>query len=109
MGRRVTLIPGDGIGPEGTGDARRALDATGVSLEWEVHDLGADSYVREGRPLLDRAVASVRETGLALKGPTATPAVQGFRSINLALRNELELYAGIRPCKHYGGVRSPFP
>jgi isocitrate dehydrogenase (NAD+) len=109
MGRRVTLIPGDGIGPEVTGAARRVLDATGVSLEWEVHDLGADSYVREGRPLLDRAVASVRETGLALKGPTATPSVKGFRSINLALRNELELYAGIRPCKHYAGVRSPFP
>jgi isocitrate dehydrogenase (NAD+) len=109
MARRVTLIPGDGIGPEVADATRRVLDATGVPLEWEVQELGAESYGREGQPLLDRAIASVRETGVALKGPTATPAVKGFRSINLALRNELGLYAGVRPCKHYRGVRSPFP
>ena len=106
---RVTLIPGDGIGPEVCAAARRALDATGVQFEWDVQELGAESYVREGPALLERAIASVRERGLALKGPTSTPAGTGFRSVNIALRNELDLYAGIRPSKHYPGVPTPFP
>jgi isocitrate dehydrogenase (NAD+) len=105
----VTLIPGDGIGPEVCEAARRALDATGVAFEWDVQELGAESYAREGPALLERAIASVRERGLALKGPTSTPAGTGFRSVNIALRNELDLYAGIRPAKHYAGVRTPFP
>ena len=109
MPHRVTLIPGDGIGPEVCEAARRALEATGAEFEWDVHDLGAESYVREGAPALERAIASVRERGVALKGPTSTPAVKGFRSINIALRNELDLYAGIRPSKHYPGIRTPFP
>jgi isocitrate dehydrogenase (NAD+) len=80
-----------------------------VEIEWDLQDVGAESYAREGPPLLKRAIASVRERGVALKGPTSTPAVKGFRSLNIALRKELDLYAGIRPCKHYPGVRSPFP
>ena len=109
MPQRVTLIPGDGIGPEVSEAARRVLDASGVLLEWEVIDLGAEAYAREGKPLLDAAIAAIRASRVALKGPTSTPAVKGFRSINLALRNELDLYAGIRPCKHFAGVRTPFP
>ena len=109
MPQRVTLIPGDGIGPEVSEATRRVLDATGVLLEWEVVDLGAEGYAREGKPLLDAAIAAIRASRVALKGPTSTPAVKGFRSINLALRNELDLYAGIRPCKHFAGVPSPFP
>jgi isocitrate dehydrogenase (NAD+) len=108
MTHSVTLIPGDGIGPEVCEAARRALEATGVPFEWDVQEMGAESYAREGRLLLERTIASVRERGLALKGPTSTPAGKGFRSLNIALRKELDLYAGIRPCKHYAGVRSPF-
>lgn len=106
---QVTLIPGDGIGPEVCEAARRALEATGVAFEWDVQELGAESYARAGPPLLERAIASVRERGAALKGPTSTPAGKGFRSVNIALRNELDLYAGIRPAKHYAGIRTPFP
>lgn len=109
MPHRITLIPGDGIGPEVCAAARSALEATGIVFEWDVQALGAESYAAEGPALLERAIASVRERGIALKGPTATPAVKGFRSINIALRNELGLYAGIRPSKHYAGVPTPFP
>jgi isocitrate dehydrogenase (NAD+) len=105
---RVTLIPGDGIGPEVSEAARRALEATGVAFEWDIQDLGAESYAREGPALLERAVDSIRERGVAIKGPTSTPSGSGFRSINIALRNALDLYTGIRPCKAYPGVRTPF-
>ena len=108
MPHRVTLIPGDGIGPEVSEAARRALEATGVAFEWDIQDLGAESYAREGPPLLERVIDSIRERGLAIKGPTSTPSGSGFRSINIALRNSLDLYAGIRPCKAYPGVRTPF-
>ena len=106
---RVTLIPGDGIGPEVCQAARRVLEATGVPFEWDVQEMGAEAYAREGPALLERAIASVKERGLALKGPTSTPAGKGFRSLNIGLRKELDLYAGVRPCKYYPGVRSPFP
>lgn len=109
MAHHVTLIPGDGIGPEVCDAARRALEATGVRFEWDVHELGAEAYAREGPPLLDRVVASVRERGVALKGPIATASSTGLRSINIALRHELDLYAGIRPCRAYPGVPTPFP
>ena len=105
----VTLIGGDGIGPELCDAARRALEATGVPFDWDVQEMGAESYAREGPPLLERTIASVRERGLALKGPTSTPKGKGFRSLNIALRKELDLYAGIRPCRHYQGVPTPFP
>lgn len=109
MVHHVTMIPGDGIGPEVCDAARRVLEATGVGLEWDAHDLGAESYARAGPPLLERVLASVRERGVALKGPIATPSGTGFRSINVALRTELDLYAGIRPCRAYPGVPTPFP
>ena len=108
MAHRVTLIPGDGVGPEITEAARRALDATGVELEWDRQDAGFETWEREGTPLPDRVLESIRERRVALKGPTKTP-VGGFRPINMPLRLEFDLYAGIRPCKAYPGVPTRFP
>jgi isocitrate dehydrogenase (NAD+) len=109
MSHRVTLIPGDGIGPEVCEAARRAVEATGVAVEWDVQEFGADLYRQVGSALLERVIASVRERGVALKGPTSTPSGSGFRSINIALRRELDLYAGIRPCRALPGMQTPFP
>lgn len=109
MSLRVTAIPGDGIGPEVLGAARRVLDATGVAIEWDVQDAGAEVARREGHPLPDRVVESIKGTRLALKGPTATPAGSGFRSVNLALRRAFDLYAGIRPCRIYEGIETRHP
>jgi isocitrate dehydrogenase (NAD+) len=108
LAHRVTLIPGDGVGPEVTEAARRALDATGVELEWDVQDAGYETWEREGTPLPDRVLESIRERRVALKGPTRTP-VGGFRPINMPLRLEFDLYAGIRPCKAYAGVPTRYP
>ena len=108
MAHRVTLIPGDGVGPEVTEAARRGLDATGVELDWDVQEAGYETWEREGTPLPDRVLESIRERRVALKGPTKTP-VGGFRPINMPLRLEFDLYAGIRPCKAYAGVPTRFP
>jgi isocitrate dehydrogenase (NAD+) len=108
LGHQVTLIPGDGVGPEVTEAARRALDATGVELEWDRQDAGFETWEREGTPLPDRVIESIRERRVALKGPTKTP-VGGFRPINMPLRLEFDLYAGIRPCKAYPGVPTRYP
>jgi isocitrate dehydrogenase (NAD+) len=108
LAHRVTLIPGDGVGPEVAEAARRALDATGVELEWDVQDAGYETWEREGTPLPDRVLESIRERRVALKGPTKTP-VGGFRPINMPLRLEFDLYAGIRPCKAYAGVPTRYP
>jgi isocitrate dehydrogenase (NAD+) len=105
---RVTLIPGDGIGPEVVSAARRVIDGTGVELEWDRQDAGFEVFEREGTPLPERVVESIRERRVALKGPTQTP-VGGFRPINMPLRREFDLYAGIRPCKAYPGVPTRFP
>jgi isocitrate dehydrogenase (NAD+) len=105
---RVTLIPGDGIGPEVVEAARRVLEATGVPFEWDRQDAGFETLEREGDPLPARVIASIHETRLALKGPTKTPP-GGFRPVNMPLREEFELYANIRPCKAYDGVRTRFP
>jgi isocitrate dehydrogenase (NAD+) len=108
LAHRVTLIPGDGVGPEVTEAARRALDATGVELEWDYQDAGYETWEREGTPLPERVLESIRERRVALKGPTRTPE-GGFRPINMPLRLEFDLYAGIRPCKAYPGVPTRFP
>jgi isocitrate dehydrogenase (NAD+) len=108
LAHRVTLIPGDGVGPEVTEAARRALDATGVELDWDHQDAGYETWEREGTPLPDRVLESIRARRLALKGPTMTP-VGGFRPVNMPLRLEFDLYAGIRPCKAYPGVPTRFP
>jgi len=104
----VTFIPGDGTGPELADAASRVLEATGVDFEWDFQDAGADVYEEEGSPLPDRVLDSIKERGLAIKGPLTTPVGSGFRSINVALRKELDLYACLRPCKHYQGVRTRF-
>jgi isocitrate dehydrogenase (NAD+) len=109
LAHRVTLIPGDGIGPEVTAAARRAIEATGVTIDWDIQAVGAEAFEREGTPLPDRVVDSIRDRGVALKGPTSTGAGSGFRSANIALREALDLYAGIRPCRALAGVRTRFP
>jgi isocitrate dehydrogenase (NAD+) len=109
MAYRVTLVPGDGTGPELTEATRRVLEATGVTFEWDVRHAGTDVMEQYGgNPLPDETLASIRENGLALKGPITTPIGTGFRSVNVALRHELGLYACLRPCKSYTGVRSKY-
>ena len=104
----VTLIPGDGTGPELVEATRRVLEATGVEFVWDEHPAGEDVYAEEGTPFPDRTLESIKRTKVGIKGPTTTPVGAGFRSINVQLRKELDLYACIRPCKLYEGVRSPF-
>jgi isocitrate dehydrogenase (NAD+) len=109
MAHRVVLIPGDGTGPELTEATRRVLEASGVALEWDVREAGADVMERHGgNPLPPDVLDAIRETGVALKGPITTPVGGGFRSVNVALRKELDMYAQVRPCKSYPGVRSRF-
>jgi isocitrate dehydrogenase (NAD+) len=109
MAHRVTLIPGDGIGPELTEATRRVLEATGVEFDWEVQYAGTDVMDRnDGNPLPDHVLDAIRETGVALKGPITTPVGGGFRSVNVGLRKALDLYGQVRPCKSYEGVRSRF-
>jgi isocitrate dehydrogenase (NAD+) len=106
MAIRVTLVPGDGIGPEVIGAARRAIDATAVRIEWDPQEIGAGAFVRTGDPLPNATLESIRTNRVALKGPVETPPASGMRSLNLALRRALDLYANIRPCRLYGGVPS---
>ena len=108
MAYRVTLIPGDGTGPELAAATKRVLEATGVRFDWDVQDAGVDVYEREGTPLPARVLDSLRSTKIGLKGPITTPVGTGFRSVNVALRKELDLYACERPCKSYPGVRSRY-
>jgi isocitrate dehydrogenase (NAD+) len=106
---RVTLIPGDGTGPELTEATRRVLEATGVEFDWDVRHAGTDVMEEnDGNPLPDEVLNAIRETGVALKGPITTPIGGGFRSVNVGLRKALDLYAQVRPCKSYPGVRSRF-
>jgi isocitrate dehydrogenase (NAD+) len=104
----ITLIPGDGIGPEVTEAARRVLEATGVKFNWEVVQAGAGVMEEYGTPLPETVLASIRRNRVALKGPVTTPVGTGFRSVNVALRQALDLYACVRPCKTYPGVPSPY-
>ena len=108
MTHRVTLIPGDGIGPEIMEAARRCIDNSGASIEWEVQEAGADVMEKYGTPLPDHVLDSIRRNKVAIKGPITTPIGTGFRSVNVALRHALNLYACVRPCKYYPGVRSLF-
>jgi isocitrate dehydrogenase (NAD+) len=109
VAHKVVLIPGDGTGPELSEATRRVLEATGVEFEWDVREAGADVMDKHGgNPLPDDVLEAIRETGVALKGPITTPVGSGFRSVNVALRKSLDLYAQIRPCKTYPGVRTRF-
>jgi isocitrate dehydrogenase (NAD+) len=106
---RVTLIPGDGTGPEIAEATRRVLEATGVEFDWDVREAGADVMDQHGgNPLPDPVIESIRRNGVAIKGPITTPVGTGFRSVNVALRKELDLYAQVRPCKLYAGVRTRY-
>jgi len=104
----ITLIPGDGVGPEVSEAARRAIDAAGADLEWEVHDAGLGVVERYGQPMPDHVLESIRRNRVAIKGPITTPVGKGIRSVNVALRKDLDLYALVRPCKSYPGVRSRY-
>jgi isocitrate dehydrogenase (NAD+) len=105
---RVTFIPGDGTGPEIADATRRVLEATGVGFDWDVRHAGADVMDEYGTPLPDEVLDSIRSNKVAIKGPITTPVGTGFRSVNVALRKELDLYMCLRPCKTYPGVRSRY-
>jgi len=104
----VTLVTGDGIGPEIAEAARRCIDATGAGINWIMAEAGVEVMERLGTPLPDETVESIKKTGIALKAPITTPVGTGFRSINVHLRQSLDLYACLRPCKSYQGVRSRY-
>jgi isocitrate dehydrogenase (NAD+) len=105
---KVTLITGDGIGPEIAEAARRCIDATGAAIEWDVQPAGVDVMETAGTPLPESTLESVRANGVALKAPITTPVGTGFRSVNVHLRQLFHLYACVRPCKSYKGVRSKY-
>ncbi len=104
----VTLITGDGIGPEIAEAARRCIDATGADINWQPVEAGTDVMARTGTPLPQATIESIKRNGIALKAPVTTPVGKGFRSINVHLRQMLDLYACLRPCKSYQGVRSRY-
>lgn len=104
----VTLIPGDGIGPEIAEATRRCVDATGAGINWEIAQAGIEAMERLGTPMPEATVESVKKNGVALKAPITTPVGTGYRSLNVFLRQTLDLYACLRPCKSYRGVRSRY-
>ncbi len=108
MTYNVTLIRGDGVGPELAEAARRVLEATGVKFNWDIVDAGVDIMETAGTPLPDNVLESIRRNKVAIKAPITTPIGMGFRSVNVAIRKELDLYACLRPAKTYQGVRSKY-
>src|SRR5256714_4226008 len=108
MAQRVTLIPGDGIGPELAEATRRVLDASGIELEWEVVEAGEACIATYGTPLPDHVLESIRRNGVAIKGPITTPIGSGFRSVNVTLRQTLGLYANLRPARSMKGVETRY-
>jgi isocitrate dehydrogenase (NAD+) len=109
VGYRVTLIPGDGIGPEVTGAARSVAAATGVPIDWEIVEAGEPAIRSSGTPLPDAVLESIRRNRVAIKGPITTPIGSGFRSVNVALRQQLDLYASVRPARAIAGVGTRYP
>jgi len=105
---KVTLIPGDGIGPEVTQAAKKCLEATGIKFEWEEAIAGTNAIKEYGTPLPGCVLKSIRKNKIALKGPIITPIGRGFRSVNVALRQELNLFACLRPVKSIPGIKSPY-
>lgn len=108
MTHKITLIPGDGIGPDVAAAAKMCVEATGTKIEWEEVICGQEAIKKFGTPLPDSVLESIRKNKVALKGPITTPVGGGFRSVNVKLRKELDLYACVRPCKTYEGVRSKY-
>jgi isocitrate dehydrogenase (NAD+) len=108
MAHRVTLIPGDGIGPELAEASRRVLDATGIAFEWEVVDAGEAVIEEHGTPLPEHVLESIKRNKVALKGPITTPVGEGFRSVNVTLRQALGLYANLRPARTIEGIETRY-
>ena len=108
MSYRVTLIPGDGIGPELSEATVGVLEATGIGFEWDVQSAGEATIASEGTPLPERVIESIRANGIAIKGPITTPVGSGFRSVNVGLRLALELYANVRPARSMKGVQTRY-
>jgi len=104
----ITLIPGDGIGPEISEAMRRVVESTGVKIDWDVQEAGADAMEKYGTPLPEQVLDSIRKNKIAIKGPVTTPIGSGFRSVNVALRKELDLYVNLRPCYSLKGVKSRY-
>ncbi|MGI8630974.1 MAG: isocitrate/isopropylmalate dehydrogenase family protein [Solirubrobacterales bacterium] len=109
MAHRVSFIRGDGTGPELADQVARILESTGVEFEWDWQEAGTDVYEEQGTPLPDSVLESIRENKVAMKAPITTPVGTGFRSVNVAIRKELDLYSCQRPCKSYEGVRTKYP
>ncbi len=106
--QKVTLIPGDGIGPEITESVVEILKAADAKIEWEIQTAGADVAEKEGSPLPERVIESIKKNRVALKAPVTTPIGKGFRSVNVQLRKSLDLYANLRPCKNIEGINTRF-
>jgi isocitrate dehydrogenase (NAD+) len=106
MAHKITLIPGDGIGPEITGAVVRIIEASGVEIEWESFIAGAEALARFGDPLPENVLESIRQNKVALKGPLTTPVAKGFASVNVRLRKTLDLYANLRPVRTRSGHRA---
>ncbi len=104
----ITLIEGDGIGPEIADAVVRIIDAAGVKINWDRQSAGLDVIEKEGVPLPNRVIESIKKNKVALKAPVTTPIGKGFRSVNVQLRRELDLYANVRPCKNIDGIKTPF-
>lgn len=106
--RRITLINGDGIGPEISDAVVKIIEASGVKIDWDIQTAGADVIEKEGTPLPERVLNSIKENKVALKVPVTTPIGKGFRSVNVQLRKTLDLYANLRPCKNLPNVKTKF-
>lgn len=106
--KTITLIPGDGIGPEITNSVVKIIEKSGLSVNWDIQSAGADVAEKEGTPLPQRVIDSIKKNKIALKAPVTTPIGKGFRSVNVALRKELDLYANLRPCKNLPAIKTKF-
>lgn len=106
--RTITLINGDGIGPEISNSVMEIIAAAGIKIDWDIQSAGSDVAEKEGTPLPDRVIESIKKNKIALKAPVTTPIGKGFRSVNVQLRKSLELYANIRPCKNFEGIKTAF-
>ncbi len=106
--KKVTLIPGDGIGPEISEAVVSIIEKSGAKIDWDVQNAGSDVAQSEGDPLPKRVIESIKRNKIALKAPVTTPIGKGFRSVNVRLRKELDLYANLRPCKNIEGIKTPF-
>lgn len=104
----VTLIPGDGIGPEISEATRQVIEATGVTIKWDIQKAGQEVFEKEGTPLPERVIDSIKKNKVTIKGPITTPVGTGFRSVNVTLRQTLDLYACLRPCKSFKGARTRY-